>query len=423
MELDYNKTFIHNFIVNVLDGAFFGFALGFASFVTLLPLFVSTMTNSAILIGLIPAVHTVGWQFPQLLIANHVSKQKKFLPLVLWLTIHERLPFLGLALTAWFLPIIGVKIGLIFTFIMLIWQGLGGGFTASAWQAMISKIIPGERRGTFLGTQASASSLLGALGAVLSGLTLERFTHPINFSLCFIFACIPMVFSFIFVAQTREKESIPIEPKNQQHVFRHKLRDILRNDMNFRWFLIIRMLSQVATMGFAFYTVYAVRNYGMNVGLAGLMTGILMATQIVANPIMGWIGDRLGHRIVMGAGVLAASISTVLASFATHISWFYIIYILAGIANVALWTISMTMTLEFGSESDRPAYIGLANTLISPIAILAPLLGGWLADNTGYPITFRISAVAGLLTVLVLLIKLRNTRRVVEDYSWQIASK
>jgi MFS family permease len=199
MELDYNKTFIHNFIVNVLDGAFFGFALGFASFVTLLPLFVSTMTNSAILIGLIPAVHTVGWQFPQLLIANHVSKQKKFLPLVLWLTIHERLPFLGLALTAWFLPIIGVKIGLIFTFIMLIWQGLGGGFTASAWQAMISKIIPGERRGTFLGTQASASSLLGALGAVLSGLTLERFTHPINFSLCFIFACIPMVFSFIFL--------------------------------------------------------------------------------------------------------------------------------------------------------------------------------------------------------------------------------
>jgi MFS family permease len=83
----------------------------------------------------------------------------------------------------------------------------------------------------------------------------------------------------------------------------------------------------------------------------------------------------------------------------------------------------MTMTLEFGSESDRPAYIGLANTLISPIAIIAPLLGGWLADNTGYPITFRISAVAGLLTVLVLLIKLRSTRRVVEDYSWQIASK
>ena len=50
-----NATHKHvrfNAIVNILDGAFFGSALGFASFTTIIPLFVSQLTDSAILIGL-----------------------------------------------------------------------------------------------------------------------------------------------------------------------------------------------------------------------------------------------------------------------------------------------------------------------------------------------------------------------------------
>ena len=42
----------HNFTVNIADAAFFGLGLGFASFVTVIPLFVNTLTQSTILIGL-----------------------------------------------------------------------------------------------------------------------------------------------------------------------------------------------------------------------------------------------------------------------------------------------------------------------------------------------------------------------------------
>ena len=111
----------YNFIVNLLDGGFFGFALGFASFITIIPLFVSRMTDSALLIGLVPAIHNVGWQFPQLLTAGWVSRAKRIKPLVLWATIHERLPFLGLAFVAWFLPHLGTRAALILTFSLLVW--------------------------------------------------------------------------------------------------------------------------------------------------------------------------------------------------------------------------------------------------------------------------------------------------------------
>jgi len=123
-----NKTYRFNFIVNLLDGGFFGSALGFASFITVIPLFVDTMTDSAILIGLIPAIHSVGWQLPQLFTANRVARLRRYKPMVLLMSINERLPFFGLALVAWFMPSLGPRIALWMTFGLLVWQGLGGGF-------------------------------------------------------------------------------------------------------------------------------------------------------------------------------------------------------------------------------------------------------------------------------------------------------
>ncbi len=130
LEQQIRKHLRYNVIVNLLDGGFFGFALGFGSFFTIIPLFVSQMTDSAILIGLIPATHNVGWQFPQLLTAGWVSRMRRYKPAVVTITMMERLPFLGLAAVAWFLPAIGKPAALALTFMLLIWQGFGGGFTA-----------------------------------------------------------------------------------------------------------------------------------------------------------------------------------------------------------------------------------------------------------------------------------------------------
>ena len=163
-ELKHSKNFPFNFIVNMIDGGFFGLGLGFASFSTVLPLFVSNLTHLAILIGLIPAIHMVGWQLPQLFTARRVAQQKRYKPMVMFFTIQERLPFLGLAEFSWFIPNIGPKIALVLTFMFLVWQGLGGGFTATAWQSMIGKIIPADRWGIFFGFQSAASNLLVQCG-------------------------------------------------------------------------------------------------------------------------------------------------------------------------------------------------------------------------------------------------------------------
>src|SRR5512133_2733667 len=185
MEAVERKNLKLNYIVNTLDGAFFGWGIGFASFSTVIPLFIHTMTDSAMLIGLITAVHVMGWQIPQLLVAQSVSRLNRYKPTVMWMTIHERVPFLGLALIALFYQQLRPALAITLTFLMLAWQGLGAGFTANAWQNMIGKVIPPDYLATFFGLQNSAANLLSSGAAVAAGIIIERRVFPDNFSLCF----------------------------------------------------------------------------------------------------------------------------------------------------------------------------------------------------------------------------------------------
>lgn len=412
IEQTVQKNLKHNLTVNLTDGSLFGVALGFATFSTILPLFVATLTDSATLIGLVPAIHSAGWLLPQLFLAGHVSRLRQYKPTVLLMTIHERAPFLGLALTALLIPIIGEKAALILALLMLIWQGLGGGFTANAWTSMISKIIPPYMRGTFFGLQAGLANLFISLSAVGAGYLLDFLASPFDFAVCFLLASFFFAVSWFALAATREPvDTEKIIPEEETH-FWDDAKKILRRDFNFNWFLGARILSQFATMGFSFYIIYALREFQMTDVTAGWLTATLTVSQTIANIGMGWLGDRIGHRAMIIVGAIAAFLSGLLAWEATSIQWFYPIFILAGLANVSIWTIGMAMTVDFGSESERPIYIGLSQTLTAPAAILAPILGGWIADSAGFVPTFIVSAALSLVMIGILTFLVKDPRKI-----------
>jgi MFS family permease len=398
-----------NATVNILDGAFFGFALGFASFTTVIPLFVSQLTGSAILIGLAGAIHTIGWQVPQLFTATRVRRLSRFKPLVLAMTIHERLPFLGLALLAWSLPNLNTTTALVLLILLLIWQGFGGGYTANVWQSMIAKIIPVSWRGGFFGLQMAAVNLLASITAVAAGWILERYPSPLDFTLCFLLASVGMLISFGFIAQTREVDHKPAISSDVRADLWGDVRRILREDALFRRFLVIRIIFQLAFVAFTYFAVYAVNELGLSVSLVGWLTGLLIFTEVFINPIFGRLGDRRGHCLVLFIGTLAALISTALAGWVTSTLGWFLIFALAGAANVSAWTTTMVISLGFGDPADQATYIGLSNTLLAPATILSPFMAGWSVEVLGYANTFRIAA---LVFALAAVLSLSLVRRV-----------
>jgi MFS family permease len=398
----------YNVAVGLTDGGFFGLALGLASFGTILPLFVASMTDSATLIGLVPAIHAAGWLLPQLFTAKHTSRLRRYKRTVLTNTIHERVQFLGFAALALLLPQIGAQTGLILFFLLLIWQGLGGGFTANPWTSMISKIIPPENRGTFFGLQAAVANLFISGSAVMAGYLLDWLDSPLDFAVCFFIASLFFTLSWFALAMTREPEDTEKILDEDQPSLWQGAGQIIRRDMNFNWFLVARFLSQFATMGFSFYIVYALRQFNANPVTLGFLTATLTIAQTVANVGMGWLGDRYGHRAMLILGAVAATLSSLLAWLATSLIWFFPIFILSGLANVAIWTNGMTMATTFSGENERPFYIGLAQTLTAPATIIAPLLGGWVADTQGFQPTFAISAVLSVVMLCILWFVVKN---------------
>jgi len=413
---DIRKNVRFNFIVNVLDGSFFGMALGFASFVTVIPLFVNKFTDSSLLIGLIASIHLVGWQLPQILTANHVARLRRYKPMVIWMTIHERWPFLGLAFVALFAAQLGSAGVLILTFAFMTIQAFSGGLAATAWQSMIAKIMPPNRRGTFYGVQSAAANLLSSGGAVVTGIILLASGGSTEgFALCFVLSGFLMFVSFAFITLNREPDSAPaIETTLSGAEFRRGLVAILRKDGNYRWFIVARMCIQAASIGSAFYTVFAVRRFGIDEGSAGLMTGAFLLAATIGNPLGGWLGDRYSRRIIFAIGGLLAGASALAALVATDASWFYLVFALLGLSNGASWTSANAMTADFGSERERPFYLSLVNTLIAPVTLLAPVLGGWLADTYNYEATLWLMMITGLLTGIVAFFLMRDPRPVAQ---------
>ena len=408
MNIQQRKHLKFNVAISMIDAGFFGLAIGFGSFGTVIPLFFTKMTNSALLIGLIPAIHAVGWQVPQLFTAGWVSKMERYKPAVMAMTLHERLPFLGFAITAWVLYKYGASIALPLAFLFLVWQGMAAGLTANPWQSMIAKIIPQENHGTFFGTQASIANVLMSGSAIAAGYMLEKLGDPYNFSTVFFLTFVGMAISYGFIGLTREEKNEPVPQHLEQPHFWEVARGILQRDINFRWFLLFRILFQFATMGFSFYILYSVRNFDMNNVTAGYLTAALTITQTIANVGMGWLGDKFGHHAMLVTGTAAAVCSAIVAGMAPSIGWMYPVFIFAALANVAFWTIGMAMTVRFGKLQERPVYIGLANTLVAPASIGAPIIGGWLADAVGFNLVFSLSIGFGILTMILLLFLVKN---------------
>lgn len=402
------NRFMHvrfNFIVNVLDGGFYGLGLGLASYVTVIPLFIASLTDSTILIGLIATLHSVGWQLPQVFTSGMVSRRTVYRPLVLFMTIQERWPFFGLGLLAVAATSFDRNVVLLLAFVLICWQAFGGGLTATAWQTMIGKLIPPYRRGVFYGMQSMAANLLASIGSVIAGFLLVVLPYPVNFAAVFLLASLAMVISFTFLLSTREfphtvDEKATVKRRGDN---RRIFNRILRADANFRWFLIVRVVSQFAAMVIAFYTIYAVRQFGIDNQVAGVLTGILLLGQTITSPIVGWAGDRWGHRDVFAFGNLLIALSAVIALTAPTVDWLYVVFFLVGAYNNTQWTSILALTVQFGSEIDRPYYIGISNTLTGPATLIAPIIGGFLADAVGFGATFGLAIVAaGVCLILTL---------------------
>ena len=402
----------HNVVALGADYGLFLVAMSFASPSTILPAFAASLGAPNVVIGAIPAMMTLGWFLPPLFVAAHTETLARKLPFVLRYTIWERVPFAVLAAAAmWLAPTWpGLTLGLLLAMLVVI-TGVGGALTP-AWMDIVGRSVPVTVRGRFFALTAVAAAAAGLAGSALTTEIFARVPAPASYALCFVCATVCMIGSFVALALVREPVArvAPAAPTSLRSYLR-RVPQLLQRDPNLRWFLVVRWFSIVGSMASAFYAVYALRAFSAPAATLGLFTALLLTGSMAGLLALGWVADRAGYRLVIMTGIAATLAANVVALVAPSLTAFGAVFLLAGLQEAAFRIAYPTVLLEFapGPEA-QPMYIGVGNTSITPIAFVAPIAAGVLADGAGFGAVFATATVAGALALATLALRVREPR-------------
>ncbi len=396
LKQEIERNYRHNAVVNVLDSTFFWLGGSFIAARTILPLYVSHFTDSKLVIGLLSTITAAGWLLPQLFTANQVQRlpRKKVMVVNLGL-FTERLPVILMPPAA-MLSIRFPTLALIAFFVLFAWHVVGAGVVAVAWQDMIAKVIPLDRRGRFFGIANFGGTATGVLGAAVAAWLLNHYDFPRGYVFCFALAAACISISWVFLALTREPPQANQEPVISQREYWRRLPSVLHADPNFQRYLLSQVVIATGGMATGFLTVYAAQRWQLPDSWAGNFTTSMLIGQALCNLLFGPLADRKGHKLVLESSILLSALAVGLAALAPVPTWFYVVFALIGASAAGFMLSGIMIVFEFSAPDVRPTYIGLNNTMGGLVNIIAPLLGGWLAGAVGYRVLFAVAFVIGL---------------------------
>jgi len=404
-----------NFIVNVMDGAFYSFGLAFITQQTLLPVFVKKIGGGNIAIGLIPVLWMLGFNLPQILIASQVQGLRLKKRFFLKTSLFQRLPWLLMALLCWFiLGRVSPAAGVLLFLALFTAAAVAGSINLPVWFDLLAKVTPVVWRGRLFALRLILGGILGIVAGIVAKKLLEIIAFPANFGLLFLLAFAAMMASWAFLTLLKEPRGRIEKAPVQLGEYLRSLPGILRGERNYRHFLIADALQYLAVMANAFFTVHALAKFSLHDSAAGIFTAIMMASTIAGTLFFGYLADHHGQRINLCVSALCMAVACGLALVARSIGVYYLVFVASALAAALTQISRLPIIAEFCSEAQRPTYIALASLISTPF-ILAGIAGGWLVNRFGYEILFILAGCFALLALTWLLLMVHEPRRISQD--------
>ncbi|MEZ4734355.1 MAG: MFS transporter [Caldilineaceae bacterium] len=408
------RVYRRNFVYFLTDNLLFTVAMGIIGATTVIPDFVRNLTDSEILIGLSGSLFTIGFTLPQLLVARYIVRYARKKWWFVGPNIPVRFVILLFALLTMWLGKDQPHLILLAFFICYSIAAIGDGLVGVPWADLAATCLNNRWRARMFGLTTVATGVIMLLAAPLIGVVLgeQGPAFPNNYALLFGISGLLFVLSIlpgIFFHELPGGKAVEQVPALSE--FLPDLGRLLRNDGPFRAFIAVRMGTNLFMMAAPFYVGYATVDLGLSSQVA---VPVLLAMQTIGS-LAGalaytWLGERnnlLYIRLALGAAALLP-ISALLAGLVGPLP-LYIGFLLSGLANGSnLFAGYLNWVVGYAHADQRPLYVGLSNTVSAVVSLLAPVIGGTIAQSLGYRPLFAVSLVMALSTLFVTLRFLRD---------------
>jgi MFS family permease len=259
--------------------------------------------------------------------------------------------------------------------------------------------------------------LIGVGAAALTVEILKRNTFPTNFALCFMATFVFLVVSYVALALCHEPEAAT--PRSERRVrgirqYLASLPSFLRHERNFAVFLMATVLGNILMAIAPFVAASTSRALHASDAQVGAYGVALLAVSTCGSLCWGWLGDHFGYRLVLIGGNIAGLLTMCVAliGLARHdLLIFFGVFGLLGIYTSATQLASFTIVTEFGTLEERPTFIALSSLVLAPVAIVAPIVAGIVADAFGYNAIFVVAGISLACAAMLLTVGVRDPRQ------------
>ncbi len=203
----------------------------------------------------------------------------------------------------------------------------------------------------------------------------------------------------------REPTLWPSRKEKDISAYFRSLPRILLTDHSYRRFLISNVLASSKVMGLGFFMVYGIKRFSLGDEATGGFVVASTAGTLLASPLLGMLGDRLGHKF----NQVLTRVFYIGAALIAVVAWdwrvMYPVFILMAAGMAAGMVSEQNLIFHFAPQGKRPTYLALAGTLSGPFVLGFALLGGALVSIPGldYRAPFVLSAALNLVSLGILI--------------------
>lgn len=400
------------------DVIFYLCGLAFLDSSTVIPAFLSTLTNSSLAIGCIMAIRQLGIFLPQLWTAHYVRGRRN---LKSFLMKDAAVSRAAITMFAAVLFLAGpdqkmLMLGAFMCMYTAFW--FSEGIAGVPWTDLVAKTIPERLRGRLFGfTQLGGGVLaLFAAGFITRMLSKDGPDFPFNYAFLMCTSAAFFWASWLSLLGVREPEG---EPETHEGGFVDYARSIgrmLAQHVRLKQMLAIQLLMGVFGMSMPFFILYATRQAADDHAAVktGALVGTLLLVQTVGSIILsalaGYISDHAGPKWAIVLSVFCGVVASVIALTTHGFSiWLYgLVFFAIGGLNGSSWIGLTNFLLESVDAGERRSSIGIMNTANAP-TVLFPIIGGLIVQAVSYQAVFAITALA-LCIALFLALSIRRHR-------------
>jgi MFS family permease len=405
------------------DMFFFGIGASLSSQTTVVPSFLATLTTSAPLIGLASTIATGGWLVPQLFAANRLAGlTRRKAAVTIPAAVNRSVALLvGPAMFLLAPRVPGAALAVFFVLYLAFW--LVDGIASVAWLDYLGRCLSPASRARLISLGTIAPGVVGIGAGAAVGFILSDITWPLNYSLLFMGSGVLFSLSLISFLFVKDPPVAAVQPRMPWPAYFRRMVTVMKGDPAFRQAVLAAIGLAGIGVAAPFYIVHGLESLGFPPASVGLFTSVQLVGSVFAALILGLVAERRGTRAVMrlcgGAAVLtpgialaAPTLSVLLPAAVMYV--YALVFVIVGMQGVANMAGFLNWVLEYSPASDRPLYIGFANTLTG-VSLVMPLIGGWLLAISGsYTLLFAVAAV-GPVCGLLLLRTLPEPRRRAES--------